>query len=150
MSEDSVLSAKQELYLDWLCTAPSERVPSSKQKFADQHHTTPQTLRNWEKRPAFREEWKSRVDNIQGSPEKTFSLLESLYQRAMTGDMKAADLYLRATNRMTPPPLKVESSTSVRDMSDEDLQKLVASMASAQLERRVTAAPLVDEHLELR
>ncbi len=150
MGVDSVLTAKQELYLDWLCTAPSERVPSSKQKFAVEHGTTTQTLRNWEKRPAFREEWKSRVDTIQGSPEKTFSLLESLYDRAMSGDMKAADLYLRATNRMTPPPVKVESTKSAAELSDEELAELAAKLAQSALERRVTPSPLVDEHLELR
>ena len=138
--EENVLTARQEQYLDWLCTAPSERQPSSKTKYAAEFGTTTQTLRNWEKGKQFRDEWQSRVDSIQGSPEKTHSLLENLYSRAMDGDMKAADLYLRATNRMTPPPVKVETTARAADLSDVELAALIASQAQRTLDRRVVPA----------
>jgi len=152
VADDVVLTTRQESYLDWLCTAPAEREPSSKRRYADAHGTTTQTLRNWEKNQVFRDEWRRRVDLVQGSPEKTHSLLESLYAKAMDGDMKAADLYLRATNRMSPQPIKVETSRAVAELSDEELAGLVALRAEAELRARadVTVGGLVDEHLELR
>lgn len=131
--EENMLTAKQELYLDWLCTPPPERQPPSKRKYADENHTTTQTLRTWEKNATFRDEWKRRVDTIQGSPEKTFSLMESLYAKAMEGDLKAADLYLRASGRMAPQPIKVESEKRSADLSDAELQQLIAALAQREL-----------------
>lgn len=135
---DRVLNVKQEAYLEWLCTAPSERLPESKKKFAVAFSVAPQTLRNWEKNAAFREEWRSRVDDVQGSPEKTHSLLESLYARAMDGDMKAADLYLRATNRMVPQPIRVETEHRVSELSDAELDALIGSAAVRERDSRVS------------
>lgn len=134
---DRVLNSKQEAYLEWLCTAPSERQPVSKRKFAEAFSVAPQTLRNWEKNAAFREEWRSRVDEVQGSPEKTHSLLESLFARAMDGDMKAADLYLRATNRMVPQPIRVETEHRVAELSDEELDALIGVAAVRERDARV-------------
>ena len=141
--DEGALTLKQQEYLDWLCTAPPERVPPSKRKYADDHHMSTETLRLWEKKPAFRDEWKRRVDDIQGSPEKTLSLLESLYSRAMAGDMKAADLYLRTTGRMAPQPIKVETTHQVAELSDSDLDALIA--ASASRERDVRAGTFASE-----
>ena len=134
---DQVLTSKQELYLEWLCTAPSERDPSSKRQFAVSQGVAPKTLRDWEKKPAFRDEWRSRVDEVQGSPEKTHSLLESLFARAMDGDMKAADLYLRATNRMVPQPIRVETEHRVAELSDEELDALIGVAAVRERDARV-------------
>lgn len=134
---DQVLNSKQEAYLEWLCTAPSERDPSSKRQFAVQVGVAPKTLRDWEKKPVFRDEWRSRVDEVQGSPEKTHSLLESLYARAMDGDMKAADLYLRATNRMVPQPIRVEAEHKVGELSDAELDALIGVAAVRERDSRV-------------
>lgn len=136
MADEVSLSVKQEAYLDWLCTVPSERTPPSKRAFSEEHHCTTQTLRNWEKNKAFRDEWSKRVDQIQGSPEKTYSLLESLYSKAMNGDMRAADLYLRATNRMAPPTVKVETEHKLADLSDQELDSLIAASATREREAR--------------
>lgn len=130
--------------MDWLCTAPVERVPSSKAKYATEHATTTQTLRNWEKSPAFRDAWKSRVDAVAGSPEKTHDMLEMMYQRGMAGDAKWADLWLRATGRMQPAPLKVESVKSTAELTDSELMALIEQRAGAELKLRGTPVPFAD------
>jgi len=130
------LDSRQLAYLDWLCTVPSERVPSSKNKYAAGVGVAAETLRNWEKRADFREQWRLRVDTVQMSPERTQGLLDSLYQRGLDGDNKAAETWLRATGRMVPPPLQVQTTRSVAELSDEELDALIASRASAERDGR--------------
>jgi hypothetical protein len=137
MLEENVLNDRQVAYLDWLCTPPAERVPASKAKYAVQFKVAEQTLRRWEKLKVFREEWASRVDAIQGSPDKKFSLLEALYRKAMDGDTRSAELYLKATNQMAPPQLKVEVERSTAQLSDEELDALIASRAVSERALRV-------------
>ena len=92
-NEEMTLTAPQQLYLDWLCTAPSERVPASKNKYSIEHAVDISTMRRWEKKDIFRSQWKTQVDDIQGSPERTQKLLDNLYNKALEGDTKSAELY---------------------------------------------------------
>lgn len=134
--EEFVLKSTQEQYLDWLCTAPSERTPSTKVRFAETIGVNVKTLRRWEAKPTFRAEWEKRVDEIQGSPERTQRLLDSLYAKALDGDTKAASLYLQATNRMSPPTIEVNSKQSSRDLSDAELDALIAMTAEREKSTR--------------
>lgn len=136
MNEDLVLTAPQQKYLDWLCTAPMERVPNSKNKMAVHLGVDVTTLRRWEKRPAFKEQWQRRVDEIQGSPERTQGILDMLYAKALEGDTKSAQLYLQATNRMAPPTIEVKSDRKARDLSDSELDELIAAMAVREKDSR--------------
>jgi hypothetical protein len=95
------------------------------------------TLRRWEKRPAFKEVWKGQVDEVQGSPERTQMLLDTLYEKAIAGDVKSAQLYLQATNRMAPPTVEVRSEKRVAELSDSDLDELIAAMAKRERDARV-------------
>jgi hypothetical protein len=60
-----------------------------------------------------------------------------LYARAMDGDMKAADLYLRATNRMVPQPIRVEAEHKVAELSDSELDALIGVAAVRERDSRV-------------
>ena len=135
--EDVTLSASQQRYVDWLCTAPSERVPATKNAMAVELGVDVTTLRRWEKRPAFKQVWQKQVDDVQGSPERTQALLDSLYKKALDGDTKSAQLYLQATNRMAPPTVEVRSEKRVAELSDSDLDDLIAAMASRERDARV-------------
>ena len=64
--EDLGLTANQQRYLDWLCTVPSERVPATKQAFADMVGVDVTTVRRWEKKDVFAREWESRARVVQG------------------------------------------------------------------------------------
>lgn len=134
--EDVTLSATQQRYLDWLCTAPSERSPGTKNAMAVELGVDVTTLRRWEKRPAFREAWKRQVDDFQGSPERTQTLLDTLYKKALEGDTKSAQLYLQATNRMAPPTVTVQQEKKVAELSDTDLDELISAMAKREKDAR--------------
>jgi hypothetical protein len=96
----------------------------------------PTTLRRWEKKPVFKKEWDRRVSEIQGSPERTQKLLDSLYAKALSGDNRAAQLYLQATNRLIPQQITVQTS-SASDLSDADLDKLLSSMLEREKSKRL-------------
>lgn len=128
--DENMLDERQEAYLEWLCTAPQLRQPTSKAKYAHEHHIHETTLRRWEKLQPFRDRWKDRVDQLQGSPERTQELLDSLYDKAVQGDVKAAQLWLQATNRLQPQPMKVEVSGSAKELSDAELDEMIAMAAA--------------------
>ncbi len=134
--EENVLDARQESYISWLCTPPSERVPSSKEKYADSIGVNVVTLRRWEKKEVFKKTWASKVEDIQGSPERSQRLLDTLYNQAIGGDIRAAQLYLQATNRMSPPTLTVKSEKSTAELSDKELDDLISAVASREQESR--------------
>lgn len=137
MKEEMVLTQQQTEYLEWLCTAPSERVPESKVKMAAFLGVDVKTLRRWEKKEVFRKQWQERVDTIQGSPERTQAVLDMLYNKAtQENDVKSAQLYLQATNRMAPPVLEVRSDRAASQLSDAELDELIASVAAREKETR--------------
>lgn len=134
--EENVLDSRQEAYIGWLCTPPSERMPASKEKYAASIGVNITTLRRWEKKDVFRKEWQSKVDDVQGSPERSQRLLDTLYEKALGGDIKAAQLYLQATNRMAPPTLTVKSEGNIGQLSDKELEDLISAVASQEKESR--------------
>jgi hypothetical protein len=134
-NEELTLSSKQEQYLEWLCTVPSERQPRTKKDFAELVSVDVKTLRRWEKKQVFRDRWQSHVDELQGSPERTQRLLDTLYDRALGGDVKSAQLYLQATNRMAPPTVTVTSKKSA-DLSDDELDALIVAVAERERDSR--------------
>jgi hypothetical protein len=137
MKEELVLTQTQTEYLDWLCTAPSERTPPSKNKMAEHLGVDVKTLRRWEKKPNFLKQWKDRVDDIQGSPERTQAVLDMLFNKAtQDNDVKSAQLYLQATNRMAPPTVEVKSDRKLAELSNDELDALIASVASREKETR--------------
>lgn len=136
-NEEMTLTAPQEKYLDWLCTAPSERVPASKNKYSIENAVDISTMRRWEKKDIFRDRWKTQVDDIQGSPERTQKLLDNLYNKALEGDTKSAELYLKATNRMAPPSVTISSNKKTVDLTDAELDSLIATIAEREKAGRV-------------
>ena len=130
------MSTTQQRYLDWLCVAPTERVPVSKKAMAVELGVDVKTLRRWEKKDVFREAWKAQVDEFQGSPERTQRLLDSLYEKALGGDTKSAQLYLQATNRMAPPTVTVQSGKRAAELSDDELDGLIVAMAEREKHQR--------------
>lgn len=96
----------------------------------------PTTLRRWEKKPVFKKEWDNRVNEIQGSPERTQRLLDALYTKALGGDNRAAQLYLQATNRLVPAT-QPSQTTTASELSDEELDKLLVSLAEREQSKRL-------------
>lgn len=137
-TENTILDPKQIQYLEWLVTPSHERVPRTQSEMARMLGVDPTTVRRWEKRPTFKTEWDKRVNEIQGSPERTQRLLDALYDKALSGDNRAAQLYLQATNRLVPQ-VTINNTTNTAELSDEDLNKLLAGMAEREQSRRLRA-----------
>lgn len=138
ISEDNtpLLDSRQTQYIDWLVTPSPDRLPRTQGEMAKMLGVDPTTLRRWEKKPVFKKEWDRRVAEIQGSPERTQKLLDSLYAKALSGDNRAAQLYLQATNRLIPQQITVQTS-SASDLSDADLDKLLSSMLEREKSKRL-------------
>lgn len=94
------------------------------------------TLRRWKRKPVFKAEWEKRVGDLQQSPERTQKLLDTLYERALSGDNNSAKLYLQATNRLAPTQVHVEHSTKPSEISDAELDALIAAAAQSEAESR--------------
>ena len=135
-NEELTLTQQQQVYVEWLCTAPSERVPATKKAMALELGVDITTLRRWEKKEIFRNTWKDTVDEVQGSPERTQRLLDTLYAKALDGDTKSAQLYLQATNRMTPPTVTVQTNKKAAELSDSELDSLIAEVAEREKAQR--------------
>ena len=135
-NEELTLTQQQQVYVDWLCTAPSERLPATKKAMALELGVDITTLRRWEKKEVFRNAWKDTVDEVQGSPERTQRLLDTLYSKALDGDTKSAQLYLQATNRMAPPTVTVQSNKKAAELSDAELDSLIAAVAEREKAQR--------------
>lgn len=136
--EENILDSRQEEYLAWLCTAPSEREPASKEAYAADLGVNVSTLRRWEKKDVFRKAWQTRVDEVQGSPERSQRLLDTLYAKALEGDIKAAQLYLQATNRMAPPTMTVKTERATAELSDKELDELISAVAQRERDTRAS------------
>lgn len=135
--EDNILDERQEKYLNWLLVPAPMRQPLTQEQYAKQESMDTSTLRRWQKKPHFKQEWQKRVEELQGSPERTQKLLDSVYQRALGGDNKAAQLYLQATNRLAPTQVTVNHTQSLSEISDSDLEDLIASVATAEKSARL-------------
>lgn len=137
-----MLESKQLEYLEWLVTPPSERMPRTQLEMARVLAVDPKTLRRWEKKPVFKKEWDRRVSEIQGSPERTQRLLDSLYAKALSGDNRAAQLYLQATNRLVPQAPANDSTKSLSDLSDDELDKIISAIAAKEASKRANLRAL--------
>lgn len=134
---ESTLDERQEKYLNWLLVPQGYRNPPTQEAYAKTEGVDPVTLRRWQKKPHFKNEWEKRVQELQGSPERTQKLLDEIYERALQGDNKAAQLYLQATNRLAPTTVNVNHSQSLSEISDKDLEELISSVARTEQEARL-------------
>lgn len=138
-TERLFLTQDQERYLEWLLTPEIARVPASKEAWARENDCTTSTLRNWEAKKHFRERWKLGIEGMNQSPERTQRLLDSLYSRGLEGDTRSAELYLKATGNLnTSTTVNVKNETAVREVSDEDLEKMILELGR----KHATVVPL--------
>ena len=137
-TSETLLDPRQEQYLNRLLTPAHERQPSSQQKYCDLHNIDPTTVRRWQKKPHFIKEWDKRVEELQGSPERTQRILDALYEKGLDGDVRAAKLYLEATHRLLPTKA-VEQKVTTSELSDEELDELIAKVADREKTQRLKA-----------
>jgi transcriptional regulator with XRE-family HTH domain len=130
---DVVLSASQDAYLQWLCD-PLRK--GGKQDQADALGVNRSTITRWENNGAFRKAWTERVQELGGSPDRLATAYDALYEQGLAGNTNAMKLWLQATGNLRTET-EAPRVKSVRDLSDEELDALLAERARAEATRRV-------------
>jgi hypothetical protein len=124
------LTNNQQLYLDWILEPEDTRYPKTKSAWAEMHEVHYNTPTNWEKMPLFKQLWEEAIKGIAQSPERTQRLLNSLYEKGLNGDVKAAQLYLTATGAISKDQHLTIKHENAKDLSDLELQDLIAQFAT--------------------
>lgn len=127
--ESLLLTQEQEQYLAWLLTPETQRQPLLKREWAEAHDVHQNTLTNWEKKKNFIERWRMGIEGLNQSPERTQKLLDALYDKGLEGDVRSAELYLKATGNMPNQTVNIKNETSVKEMSDEDLERMILEIS---------------------
>ena len=124
------LSETQEAYLAWLLTPDDSKDPKTKKAWAELHDVHYNTLGLWEKNKVFKERWELGVKGLAQSPERTQALLDALYTKGVSGDVKSAELYLKATGFMQQiQTVNVNNVSSVKELSDDDLHSMILELS---------------------
>lgn len=134
-------------FMEWLLTPPADREPRTKTALAELFQVEARTVNGWAEHPQFREEWQRRVTQVVGDPSRGQRIMDTLYVAATDPSNKAqvaaAKLYLEATNAIKPPSLEVTVKRPV-DLSDDELDKLIALGASELRSERANDASVED------
>lgn len=138
----NVLEDPRKLRLvDWLTTPPDKRNPRTRRELADELLISVSTLWTWQKDPLVIAHWDRESKLRIGSPERTSLVLDDVFKLARDPDLapmsrlRAADLYLKAVDAMRPPEIDKAIKTAA-ELSDAELQALLAEAAQAELVRR--------------
>lgn len=117
----------QTLFIEWLV---NDRQPGESQKdFAKRWDVSEGTLSRWKKDRDFRAEWERRMRETHASPDRLEKVMDAIYDRAGKGDMKAAELYLKAIDKMTPTRIEIDSKQTLAEMSDEELAAMAENVS---------------------
>ena len=89
------------------------------------------SLRRIKRDPRFVREWDRRCAELNIHPERTQSVIDSLFKQAADGDVKAASLYLQYIDKFTPKRrVVVDDERAASGLSDaelaDELEALVA------------------------
>lgn len=124
------LTEVQESYLVWLLTPEDTRIPKTKKEWAELHDVHYNTLGVWEKNKVFKERWDLGVKGMAQSPERTQALLDALYAKGVAGDVKSAELYLKATGFMQQvSTINLNNTSSVKELTDEELNAMILEIS---------------------
>lgn len=138
----------QKSFIEWLCTPDAYRMPSTMREWSAENHIHERTLVKWKRDPDFQREWQKRLARARVTPDRINDIYDALYEKATKdGSVQAAKLYLEGNNRLNPPNELLDEKTvsAVADLSDEELEALIAQAAGAELARRSGADDDIDD-----
>lgn len=119
------LTATQIEFVEWLVDV--NRMGSQTSWAAD-HNMSPRTLGEWKKLPLFIEGWNTRLKELNIHPDRIQKVLDALWDKACTGDSKAASLYLQYVERFTPKATIIVRDKAISEMSDNELAESLREM----------------------
>ena len=118
--EQAMPTAWRDL-LDWLLRGP-EREPRTQREWAAENDVHEDSIRRIKRDHRFIKEWDRRAAELNINPERVQSVIDSLWQRASDGDVKAASLYLQYIDKFTPKRrVVVDDDRDAAGLSDEEL-----------------------------
>lgn len=121
------LKATQTLFIEWLV---NERQPGETQRdFAAKWDVSEGTLSKWKRDRDFRAEWERRMRETHASPDRLEKIMDAIYDRAGKGDMKAAELYLKAIDKMSPTRIEIDSKQHLAELTDEELAAMADNVS---------------------
>ena len=124
---EQVMPDKWKSYLDWLLSEGRE--PATTREWAIQNDVNERTVRRWKNDSRFIREWDRRAAELNVHPERTQSVIDALHTAAVTGDVKAASLYLQYIEKFTPKRrVVVDDDRVVSGLSDSELHAELESL----------------------
>jgi len=134
---------RRERFLEWLCTAPQDRMPTTQYELADELGCERNMLTSWKKDAEFLALWEKRYRQTIGSPERAGQVMQSLYETAIDRtdprQVQAAKAYMDQIESAKPQKLDVTvtSGKAAKDLSDDELFAMLAKRAEAEIADRL-------------
>lgn len=122
----------KQRFIAWLLSPAKDRNPKTMEEFAQLNHVTRRQLTNWKtKDREFIEAWEMEYLRTIGNPERKNTIMETLYRTATDPDdpkhVAAAKQYFEIEGSLKPTKHQVEISKPVTDLSDDELDEIVAA-----------------------
>ena len=122
--EDGSLPEHVQRFVEWLVMPKWER-PADEQSqaaWARKNGVARETVTTWKRDPRVKKAIEARCDELNVSVDRIQAVVNTLFQNAENGDVKAAQLYLQYVDRLTPKRVIIEDRR-ISDMSDDELAK---------------------------
>lgn len=121
-----VMPQLQSRFLDEFLLSPKgEREHNTIKAWAEANGTTPETVGKWKRDRRFIREWEARADARNVGVERIQRIMDTLYEAGVEGDVQAAKMWLTQVEKMRPPKV-VEQDAELENLTDEELEALLA------------------------
>ena len=134
---------RKQTLLKWLCTPVSEREPKTLTALAEQLGFDRRTLQLWKAEDKeFIEAWEKLYLKTIGDPGRKQAIMDTLYKTATDPDdpkhVQAAKQYFEIEGSVKPQKMQVEVSRPAKELTDEELDAILAEKISAEKQQRAS------------
>ena len=140
------MTANQDHFIEWLLVPKAERQPRTQNELAEKLGVTPSDLSAWKRDVEFLQAWDAMYLKTIGSPETKMKIMQTLMQTATDEDdpkhVQAAKTYFEIEGSLRPSasPVTVNVGKPASELSDEELQRMLADAAGDELSARRDAS----------
>ena len=120
----------KEAFVEWWSIPEGERKPPHLRTWAKMNGVPERTAWSWKRSNWFKERLELHYSQINVFPDRVQAVADAMHAAALTGNTKAAELYLRYVERISPQRVIVEDRR-VEAMSDVELEAALKDAAEA-------------------
>jgi hypothetical protein len=135
---------RKQAFLEWLCTVPKERDPRTEELFGNKIGVTRRTLSEWKNDKEFLEAWEKKYLRTIGDPGRKAQIMSTLLKTATDPDdpkhVQAAKAYFEIEGSMKPAKMEVSVTRPASELTDAELEVLLAEHAKAEMDQRKDSA----------